>query len=73
MQPSIVGVRFSKVGKTYHFDAAAIPGLRIGDHVIVETSRGWQLGQIAQVLPSGQKSGESNLKAVDRRATPAIC
>ena len=52
-QPNIVGVRFSKIGKVYHFDANIID-IRIGDSVIVETSRGWQLGQVAQkVAESG--------------------
>lgn len=70
MQPAIIGVRFSPVGKTYHFDASGVPDIRVGDHVVVETSRGWQLGQVAQVLPHGQKSSESNVKSIDRRATP---
>jgi cell fate regulator YaaT (PSP1 superfamily) len=70
MPPVIVGVRFSKVGKTYHFDAGAIPGLLVGDHVIVETSRGWQLGQVAQVLSPGRAANEGGMKPVDRKATP---
>ncbi len=66
----IVGIRFNKVGKIYHFDASKIPDLQTGDHVIVETSRGWQLGQVAQIVPPQQPSQEGALKPVDRRATP---
>ena len=36
----VVGVRFTRVGKVYHFDASAFPDLRLGDAVVVETSRG---------------------------------
>lgn len=66
----VVGVRFSKVGKLYHFDASKITDLRNGDHVVVETSRGWQLGEVAQILSQPPAGIESNLKPVDRRATP---
>ena len=68
-QPNIVGVRFSKVGKVYHFDSNAI-NLRVGDSVIVETSRGWQLGEVAQMVTDPGISPDGNWKSVDRRATP---
>ena len=67
--PQIVGVRFSKVGKIYHFDTGLIEDIKIGDMVVVETSRGWQLGQVAQLSPREKHLGEG-LKAIDRRATP---
>ena len=44
--PVVVGVRFSKVGKIYHFDAKKLESFRTGDVVLVETSRGWQVGEI---------------------------
>ena len=51
----IVGVRFKRAGKVYYFDPAGID-LAIGDHVIVETTRGQEMGQVvispAQVLAS---------------------
>ncbi len=68
-QPNIVGVRFSKIGKVYHFDANIID-IRIGDSVIVETSRGWQLGQVAQKVAEPELPPEGSWKPVDRRATP---
>ncbi len=69
-QPLIVGVRFSKIGKVYHFDASRLDSLRPGDLVIVETSRGWQLGQVAQVVEHPTLPPEGSWKSVDRRATP---
>jgi len=70
MQPFIVGVRFTAVGKIYHFDATNLPDLQAGDQVIVETSRGWQLGEVAQIVQPGQYPPEGSLKPIDRRATP---
>ena len=67
--PLIVGVRFSRVGKVYHFDAGGVPGVRNGDSVVVETSRGWQLGQIAQIVTDPPSPPEGIWKKVDRLAT----
>jgi len=66
----LIGLRFSKVGKIYHFDGSNIPDLKIGDRVVVETSRGWQLGEVAQWVSEGQDVGEGPWKAIDRKATP---
>ena len=69
-QPVIVGIRFSRIGKIYFFDASRIQGVRIGDPVIVETSRGWQIGEVVQFVSEAQKPPEGSWKPVDRRATP---
>jgi len=50
MQPLIVGVRFAQIGKIYHFDATSTPAVKPGDRVIVETSRGKQLGEVIQLI-----------------------
>ncbi len=42
----IVGVRFKSVGKIYYFDPGSLT-LESGTHVIVETSRGIEMGEIA--------------------------
>ncbi len=42
---NIIGIRFKKVGKVYHFDPAGID-VKKGDMVIVETSRGIEMGEI---------------------------
>jgi cell fate regulator YaaT (PSP1 superfamily) len=70
MEPFIVGVRFQKVGKVYHFDAVAWQDLKPGDFAVVETSRGRQLGQVVQVLKEAQPPPEGTWKPILRRATP---
>jgi len=45
-QRQVAGVRFTKVGKLYHFDYSEFPDLNAGDFVIVETARGRHMGQI---------------------------
>ena len=66
----IAGVRFSPVGKIYHFDAGNLDDLRVGDKVIVETSRGWQLGEVGQIIDGSKGNTEGGLKRIDRKATP---
>ncbi len=69
--PFIVGIRFHRIGKIYHFDASAFPDLQPGDFVIVETRRGRQLGEVAQTFdepPAPPRDGV--WKPVERRATP---
>ena len=66
----IVGVRFRRAGKVYYFDPAGID-LQINDGVIVETSRGLELGRVViaprQVLASEVKEP---LKPIMRKAEP---
>jgi cell fate regulator YaaT (PSP1 superfamily) len=69
MKPFVVGVRFSKVGKIYHFQANNVPDVKIGDMVVVETSRGWQLGQVGQIIEDAEPPADG-WKQIDRRATP---
>ena len=70
MAPLVVGIRFQKIGKIYHFDASGFPDLRLGDQAVVETSRGAQLGEVVQVLTDPQPPPEGNWKPIQRRATP---
>ena len=65
----VVGVRFHPVGKVYHFDASHQQDLRVGDFVVVTTSRGQQIGQVATVGPVDSMVIDGRLKSVDRRAT----
>jgi cell fate regulator YaaT (PSP1 superfamily) len=69
MQPLIVGIRFADVGKSYHFDASSTPQIKVGDHVIVDTSRGKQLGKVVQLVSDPKPASES-WKAIERIATP---
>lgn len=68
---AVVGVRFHKIGKLYHFDASALADLRPGDRVVVETARGRQLGEAIAFIPlDKQQPGEGGYKPIERLATP---
>ncbi len=67
--PVIVGIRFSKIGKNYYFDASKIGELKIGDHLVVETSRGWQLGELAEIVTDEEILKNASYKSVDRIAS----
>jgi cell fate regulator YaaT (PSP1 superfamily) len=67
--PAIIGVRFQKLGKIYHFDAGSYAeSLHPGDYVLVTTSRGRQLGQIIGFVPEGSPDNIDR-KAIDRPAS----
>jgi cell fate regulator YaaT (PSP1 superfamily) len=71
MNPFIVGIRFQKIGKMYHFDASQMRDLCLGDVVVVETSRGKQLGEVMQTYDTPPAPPpEGTWKTVERRATP---
>ncbi len=70
MVQRIVGIRFRKVGKIYHFNASDHPDIKVKDYVIVETSRGMQLGEVASVLDNPPKPRDGGWKPILRRATP---
>jgi cell fate regulator YaaT (PSP1 superfamily) len=70
MQTSIIGVRFTRVGKVYHFDATSLGEVAAGEHVVVDTSRGRHLGEVVQVLVEPPARPDGGWKRVDRRATP---
>jgi cell fate regulator YaaT (PSP1 superfamily) len=69
MMALIVGIRFHDGGKTYHFDASSVPDVQVDDYVIVETSRGKQLGKVVSFLEE-QTSEDRNWKPILRSATP---
>ncbi|MBR2216263.1 MAG: stage 0 sporulation family protein [Selenomonadaceae bacterium] len=67
---TIVGVRFKKVGRTYYFSPGRLTVAK-GDHVIVETARGLEYGEV--VLPPREMPDadiHQPLNAVQRKATP---
>lgn len=67
----VVGVRFRKTGKIYHFSPAGI-ALVPGDRVVAETAEGLELGTVvvaaAEAL-TGELSGDKAIKPVLRKAT----
>ncbi len=68
-QRNVVSVRFSKVGKLYHFEADTDMNINPGDQVVVETARGWQLGEVAQIIGDVKTAGEGSWKKIDRKAS----
>lgn len=70
MRPLIVGIRFQKIGKVYHFDASKCRDVQVGDHAVVETSRGCQLGEVVQILRDPSSTQRGRWKAIQRKATP---
>ena len=64
--PKVVGVRFMPVGKIYHFDALRVPDVRVDDWVVVSTSRGRQMGQVAVINPPKHNAADGPLKSIDR-------
>ena len=70
MQTNIIGVRFTKIGKIYHFDSSTLPDVKKGEHVIVDTARGKHLGEVVQVLEEAPAQPEGGWKSVERRANP---
>jgi cell fate regulator YaaT (PSP1 superfamily) len=70
MQPIVIGIRFQKVGKVYHFDAGSFQDIRPGDFAVVETSRGRQLGEVVKIIDDPQKPHEGAWKPIQRKATP---
>jgi cell fate regulator YaaT (PSP1 superfamily) len=67
-QRLVAGVRFTKVGKLYHFDYSEYPDLQLSDFVIVETARGRQMGQVMAFAPADDEHREH--KPILRVATP---
>jgi len=65
----IVGLRFQRVGKIYHFDASNVLDLKPGDYAVVDTSRGCQMGQMIYTVNENNQGTNEGLKHVLRRAT----
>jgi len=68
--PLVIGVRFHPATKIYFFDAAGFEDLAAGEQVVVETTRGEEVGQ-AIVAPHDVTDAEivSRLRPIVRRAT----
>ncbi len=67
--PLVIGVRFKPVGKIYHFDPMGLE-LKDGDQVVVETTRGKELGRvIGEPCELSEEETPEDLKPVLRLAT----
>jgi cell fate regulator YaaT (PSP1 superfamily) len=69
VEPYIIGIRFQKTGKIYYFDSSAYPEVGSGNYVVVETSRGRQIGQVVQILSNPKPPSEGGWKRVQRPAS----
>jgi cell fate regulator YaaT (PSP1 superfamily) len=68
---TVIGVRFMRVGKMYHFDASDYAAIRPGDRVIVETTRGRQLGEVVKLIePERSAPPDGGYKRIEGLATP---
>ena len=67
-QEQVAGVRFTKVGKLYHFDFSDFPDLQAGDFVIVETARGRHMGQVMGFTL--RENARRDLRSILRPASP---
>ena len=67
-ETNFIGVQFAAVGKHYHFSVPSGLELKEGDFVVVNTSRGIQLGKVTQLNVDPRNDGGTIL-AVERLAT----
>jgi cell fate regulator YaaT (PSP1 superfamily) len=68
--PIVVGVRFNPATKVYYFDPSRFEDLTAGEHVVVETARGEEIGRV--IIPPSEVSETEvvgKLKSVVRRAS----
>lgn len=68
--PLVVGIRFHPATKVYYFDPGELTDLQEGEYVVVETSRGEEIGKVV-IAPRQVAEQEvvGRLKGVQRRAT----
>ena len=67
---TVIGVRFQKLGKLYHFRLNGKDPVTAGEHVIVQTKRGRQLGQVIAKIDPNKVNTRRKLKSIERKATP---
>lgn len=70
MEQPVVGIRFQKLGKLYHFAVGEQDDIQPGDHVIVETKRGRQLGQVIAFVEPEKVFQRRRLQTIKRKANP---
>lgn len=67
---TVIGVRFQKLGKTYHFSTGDTDNIDPGDHVIVSTKRGLQLGQVINFISPEEVFRPKSMRSIERKANP---
>jgi cell fate regulator YaaT (PSP1 superfamily) len=67
----VVGIRFRNSGKVYYFNSANVHELEVGEHVVVDTTRGQEVGTVVTALAEAPEGiSKEALKPVHRRAEP---
>lgn len=66
----VVGVRFQKLGKMYHFSTGGINDIEPSDYVIVGTRRGRQLAQVIAFIEPEKVHRRKGMRDVERKANP---
>lgn len=64
----VIGIRFKPVGKIYYFNPSGFD-IKVGDHVVVETVRGVEYGEVVISKKISEKEFDKPLKSVMRVAT----
>jgi len=67
---NVVGIRFQKLGKLYHFAVGAVEDVLPGDNVVVDTRRGRQLGQVIAYISADDAHQTRGMSMIERKATP---
>ena len=67
---TVIGVRFQKLGKMYHFGLGDVESIDPGDYVVVETKRGKQLGQVITFINPEDVFRPKTIKPIVRQANP---
>lgn len=62
-----VGIRFEKLGKLWHFRQGDV-SVGLEDHVVVETRRGRQLGQVVSFVKPEDVARKKGVRSVERMA-----
>lgn len=65
----IIAIRFQPIGKVYHFDASKVEDIKIGDYVLVSTSRGKELGEVVSFIANRSDLEGEGVKAIEHLAT----
>jgi cell fate regulator YaaT (PSP1 superfamily) len=66
----VIGIRFQKLGKLYHFKVGSVDDVQPGDYVIVETKRGRQLGQVISFIDLENVHRQKGMREIERKANP---
>lgn len=68
--PLVIGIRFNRATKVYYFAPGSEENLSVGEHVVVETARGEEVGRVVIAAHMVKDSAiVGKLKSVVRRAS----